>query len=534
MRTQHPVDVLELSVMEVLRTQLAPSVGADDVLTYVNIDLDPNTYSSAEQFKRDYAYVSFLRKWKGFKHKSINPEWAAFATWMNSEKQCFRTNKRLELETSTGCYSVAPSIITMAQRKISQILGSLNIEHIAELCRFGNGATYDLRRGSTHAEKSRNPSVTFDAIPWVCRALAGDEYLGSLVGPLRDLKVVSANRMVMVPKTVKTHRPIAAEPTLNSYVQQGVGRYIRRRLKQFGVDLGDQTINQDLAKLAKICGLTTIDLSSASDTLCANLVKLLVPPEWFQLFDDLRCKQTEFKGKRFSLSKFSSMGNAFTFELESMIFYSLISSAGVGGVFSVYGDDLIVLNCDYQPVLEILAWGGFTINATKSFSVGSRFYESCGKHYFDSQEVTPCYQKDVCSRPHDYVHLHNRLIRAGIRLDLRKEFEAAALLVRERSRVTFGKKSPGVGPLVEYDEYFIKEDYAWSVDQNDRFRVRSAVTLPVLASCKEEWQHTAYLGRKLRNPGYLSPDPQGDCSDSTGSKLLVQEKYHWRSASLVG
>lgn len=522
---------VELAAMRVLQERLRPSFRFDSVIDYVNYEIDPGVYSSEEAFKRDYAYLSFLRKWKGFKHAQINPEWSAFSTWMKSEKQCFITNKRLHSETSTGSYSVAPSLIVSAQRKIAQILGPLDYEAVAELCRFGNGATYDLRRGSTHAEKSRRPSVTFDAIPWLCKALSGDTYLGSLVGPFDSLKVVEANRMVMVPKTVKTHRPIAAEPTLNGFLQQGVGRYIRRRLKRFCVDLDDQTINQDLARIANVWGLSTLDLSSASDTLCANLVKLLLPREWFELLDDLRCRFTEFKGRRFAVSKFSSMGNAYTFELESLIFYSLLSAACTAGVISVYGDDLVVHDDDYQAAVDILTWGGFTVNATKSFTRGSRFFESCGRHYFDGQEVTPCYQKDVCARPHDYVRLHNRLVRAGIRLNLREEFNAAAGVVRERSHSTFRSKSPGIGPLVEYDEYFIRESYAWSGPNVDRVRIRSAVTVSGTSQCFDDWQHVAYYARKLRCPSFTNPDPSGQASDSLGPKLLILEKYHWRSST---
>jgi len=524
---------VELAVMQVLQKRLRPSFGFDDVLTYVNTDIDPKAYGSEDQFKRDYAFISFLRKWKGFKHQSINPEWTAFSTWMTSEKKCFQTNRRLELETSTGSYSVAPTLIVSAQRKIAQILGPLRFDCISELCRFGNGATFDLRRGSTHAEKSCRPTVTIDALPWVCQALAGDDYLGELVGSIDELKIVDSNRMVMVPKTVKTHRPIAAEPTLNSFIQQGIGRYIRSRLKRSGVDLDDQTINQDLARIAQDWGLATIDLSSASDTICANLVKLLLPPEWYQLLNDLRCKSTVFKGKRFQVSKFSSMGNAYTFELESLIFYSLLHAACTAGVSSVYGDDLVVHSDDYRSVIEVLTWAGFTINERKSFAAGSRFYESCGKHYFDGREVTPCFQKDVCSRPHDYVRLHNRLVRAGIRLNLREEFSDAASVVREWARRIFGARAPGVGPLVEYDEYFVKELFLWPSDPKiDRVRVRSCVTLPRTRKCDEDWQHIAYFGRKLRNPSFLNPDRDGQASESVGSKLLVVEKYHWRSATV--
>lgn len=525
-------EAVEIAVKRALYKNLKPSVGEIDDLTYVKFEVDPARYDSRESFIRDYAYVSFLRKWKGF-NVGVNPEWAAFSTWTQSEQLCFQTNRRLETEASTGIYSVAPSIISDVQRKISQLLGPVNLESIAELCRFGTGATFDKKRGTLGAEKTRRPTVTFDAIPVVCQMLSGDDYLGSLVGPLRDLSIVESNRMVMVPKTAKTHRPIAAEPTLNGFVQQGIGRYIRKRLKRWGVDLNDQTINQNLAKIAQEVGLATIDLSSASDTLCTNLVKLLLPREWFELLDAVRSPFTTYKGRRFRLSKFSSMGNAYTFELESLIFYALVSCVCVGGVSSVYGDDIVVESLDYDRVVNILNWAGFKTNATKSFRGGSRFYESCGKHYFDGKEVTPCYQKDVCTRPHDYVRLHNRLVRAGIRLDLRKEFGDAARLVLDECRRLFGKdRSPDIGPLVEYDEYFIKEDYVWTTEFQDRVLLRSAVTLPVVVPF---WDNAtfviAYLGRKLRSPGYLNTDPHGHVSDTTGSKLLLTRKYHWRSST---
>ncbi len=531
MRKSQCLEGTELRVIEALRTSLVPMISFDDWFAYANHDIDPGRYSSRETFIRDYVFVSFLRKWKGLKDKRINPEWTAFSSWLDAEKLCFRTNKRLESEASTGLYSVAPSIISGAQRKIAQILGRLDYDRIAELCRFGGGATTDLPRGSTHAKKSLRPSITFDAIPAACRVLARDEYLGSLVGPLKTLKVLEANRMVMVPKTVKTHRPIAAEPTLNSFIQQGIGRYIRERLQRFGVDLNDQTINQVYASIAQAEGFSTIDLSSASDTLCTNLVKLLLPREWFELLDSVRCKKTKYKGKTFVLSKFSSMGNAFTFELESMIFYALVSEVCTGGVSSVYGDDIVVKDDDYRHVVEILTWSGFKINEHKSYTAGSHFYESCGKHYFDGAEVTPCYQKDVCTRPHDYVRLHNRLVRAGIRLDLRNEFQAAANVVLADSRVRFGRKCPGIGPIVEYDEYFIKESFSWASPEADRVQILSAVTIPVTRRRGSFGYHCAYLGRKLRCPSFLMPDPQGQVSETKGSKLLVHKKYHWRSAT---
>lgn len=530
-KVQHSESV-EISVMRSLHSTLNPDLPIGDVFSLAKREFNPKEYISPGAFKRDYVLYSFLRKWKGFVGQK--PADVALRSWLEAEKLCFQTNRRLDLEATTGSYSVAPSIISDAQRKILQILGRLDYESIARMCRFGPGATCDLRRGSSHAKKSIRPSITFDAIPYACRVLARDEYLGSLVGPLRDLKIRRANRMVMVPKTFKTDRPIAAEPTLNSFIQQGIGRTIRQKLKRFGVDLDDQTINQDLARYAQNFGLSTIDLSMASDTLCTNLVKLLLPPEWYDLLSGTRCSHTTYKGRDFLLSKFSSMGNAYTFELESLIFYALVSSACSAGVTSVYGDDIVIIDTDYRPVVEVLRWAGFVVNEEKSFTEGSRFFESCGKHFFDGEEVTPCYQKDVCSRPHDFVRLHNRLVRAGIRLGLRNEFAAAASIVRERSRAAFGARSPGIGPQVEYDEYFIKEDFAWPDPYADRVQIRSAVTLAPSKRKGAKGFHIAYLARKLRCPEFLSPDREGQVAETLRPKLLVTKKYHWRSSEKSG
>jgi len=518
--------------MSVLRTQLRPSFGTTSDLAYAKSDLDPKVYSSVNQFKRDYVVFSFLRKWKGL-DTGINLERTALNAWLEAEQQCFRTNRRLNTEASMGSYSIAPSAIVAAQRKIASVLGTWDSEKIVELCRFGNGATADLRRGSTHAEKYVRPSVTMDALPYVIAVMNGDSYMQELVGGFNDLKIVNANRMVMVPKNSKTHRSIAAEPTLNSFVQQGVGRYIRHRLKKFGVDLDDQTINQDLASQALTRGLSTLDLSMASDTLCTSLVKLLLPSDWFEALDNLRSPATMYGKRRFLLSKFSSMGNAFTFELESLIFYALLSAVCEGDVISVYGDDLVVNHSDYGRVSEILKWAGFNVNYDKSFTEGSRFYESCGKHYFDNEEVTPCYQKDVCRRPVDYVHLHNRLVRAGIRLNLRDEFRAAANVVLDECRQRFGRKSPDVGPVVEYDEYFISESFEWGSDiRVDRVRLRSVVGSNLLDYPDDgSFHHSAYFGRKLRSPSFLNPCSKGHVSETGSQAFFTKKKAHWRSST---
>lgn len=523
---------VERLVMASLRKHLRPTFAETDDLAYANASLDAKGYTSAELFKRDYLVYSFLRKWKGLK-TGLDLDTTAFNAWLHAEHQCYRTNMRLNTEASTGSYSVAPSLIVKAQRKVASVLGSYETSKIDRLCRFGNGATFDLRRGSTHVKKYQRPTITFDAIPLACEVLSRDPYIQGLVGGFNDVKVVNHNRMVMVPKNSKTHRSIAAEPTLNSYIQQGFGRYIRLRLKSFGVDLDDQTINQDLAKNALSRGLSTIDLSMASDTLCTSLVKLLLPDDWYEALNFCRSPKTMYKGKSYLLNKFSSMGNAYTFELESLIFFSLISSVCDNEVVSVYGDDLIVANKYFRPVVEILQWAGFNVNHDKSFTEGSLLYESCGVHFFDGQDVTPCYQKDVCRGISDFVHLHNRLVRAGIRLNLREELQESVQLVRDYCRQSFGSRCPDIGPLTEYDEYFCDESFVWPSLQSDRVRLKSIFVRSRFVTYDEEHPaQIAYFGRKLRTPSFLNVNPLGYVSDTTGQVFILSNKEHWRSSCL--
>jgi hypothetical protein len=230
--------------------------------------------------------------------------------------------------------------------------------------------------------------------------------------------VVPGNRVVPVPKNAKIDRLIAIEPDLNLFVQKGIGKMIRRRLKRVGVDLDDQTINQRLALQGSLTGLlATIDFSMASDTICYWIVLLLLPPEWLQAMDMARSPKGVFASDKTEVlyRKFSSMGNGFTFELESLIFWALSeavqSLSRKGGRFtSVYGDDLIVPTDQAPLVLEAFEFFGFKPNLGKSFQEGP-FRESCGKHYFNGTDVSPFYIREDVNTNRDILLLANNLVR---------------------------------------------------------------------------------------------------------------------------
>jgi hypothetical protein len=188
-----------------------------------------------------------------------------------------------------------------------------------------------------------------------------------------------------------------------------------------GIDLRNgQDIHRQVACEASKDGhLATIDLSNASDTVSYNLVKLLLPAKWFHLLDSLRSPFTLINGKWVKLEKFSSMGNGFTFELETLLFLAISLVAvrqktiPVRGSVLVYGDDIIVPSTSAKNVIEFLKFLGFTPNEKKTFSEGW-FRESCGGDYFRGAAVRPHFLKELPNEPQDFIRFANGLRRVGM------------------------------------------------------------------------------------------------------------------------
>ena len=139
-----------------------------------------------------------------------------------------------------------------------------------------------------------------------------------------------------------------------------------------------------------------------------------MPPDWFERLDDLRSPSGLLPdGTLIHYEKFSSMGNGFTFELESLIFWALAQSVCEQlsldtTNLSVYGDDIIVPARAVELLSQVFAYCGFTMNAKKSFS-DSPFRESCGKHYFHGVDVTPFYIRSSIKTPYELISVLNRL-----------------------------------------------------------------------------------------------------------------------------
>lgn len=392
----------------------------------VKLKCDPRDYQHACDFRKDYAATKYVSKLKGLIPDTILEE-VALRSFKAAEDRCASTNIRL----SNG-YPLpgAEHLIYRIRGKISRILGELNLADVLGLCRWGPGATATLKGDDVRPEnKILEPRLSVTRrlyrlaravvgadVHW-CRARLGPSVEGPCSLLSSEFQWVDYMRVVTVEKDSKTKRTIGAEPTLNTYVQQGIGRYIRKRLRIHGVNLDDQTVNQELARLALELGFATVDLSSASDLISYRLVEELLPRDWFELLDMARSGYALMPGSKKSvpLEKFSSMGNGYTFELESLIFYAIAQAVTeeVGAsprLVSVYGDDIILPAVAYSRLCEVFQLFGFRVNLDKSYA-GGLFYESCGEHFFNGVSVTPVYQKEQLNDLPELIRAANRLVR---------------------------------------------------------------------------------------------------------------------------
>lgn len=413
---------------------LSKALDGGDWETVLGSRTDPRNYGDPDTFRADYLAVNLLSKFpvKGYVSDDRRRE-LAIEKFLLSEEDCALVGQRLSrshsVRFSTGL--TAASYLHAMRRNICGdgrghgIIPDFTWDDAEAYFGFGPGATTRLSR------RTGDPYFKFQGIPETtanCEALSelvlrrtpvwrrilNDCGQFSLVSS--PFRVVQGNRITTVPKSAKIDRVIAIEPDMNMFVQKGIGGWLRSHLLRRGCNLNDQTPNQELARLGSIDGtLCTIDLASASDSLAWSLCREVLPPS---LVSAIELCRSEFGtlpcGKRILYRKVSSMGNGFTFELESMIFLSAILAIRQlhpehEGPHRVYGDDLICPTTMGPILLELLEFIGFKPNLDKSFMDGP-FRESCGKHYFRGVDVSPFYVRKPVDRVERLYWFHNQFI----------------------------------------------------------------------------------------------------------------------------
>ena len=372
----------------------------------------PSVYQNAQAYLKDALVVELTRKLllpgdsDARRRKAVETFWA-------SETQCADTNRRLhpyltQQWFNRPCELRVANFINSWRKEMKRALGPAP-KNWRLTPRFSGGSTLsDVGKLITIPDKmSSLQTVTARAIGIADDALYGTPLAGAA-------QVVIANRFFTVPKDSEKDRGCCVEPSINVALQLDVGRLMKARYREsYQVDLAQaQPLHRKLAQRASSgeLDLVTVDLSNASDTVAKVLVEILLPSDWFALLNSLRSHSTEIDGQIVLNHKFSSMGNGFTFELETFIFRSLMATLGCKQAFA-YGDDLICERERADDLLAALGYFGFTPNVNKTFCEGP-FRESCGGDFFDGQPVRAHYLKELPDEPQKWLALANGLRRA--------------------------------------------------------------------------------------------------------------------------
>jgi hypothetical protein len=409
----------------IVGAQILKLIAEDDWAGVVNFELD---------YKDDWDVLQLIecRQGLGFFTKlepieiGLDKTDVAIAKFIDAERVCGETNSYFRMADS-GSFMLLPfhvRLLEAARRKIRTVLGVCPKADNLKF-HFGPGATTDLRKRSASPTDKMSmgfscsssmlasgllPTYLRAAPHWLsCFESQETEVSISDIGEEFECTQVPVSigpgRLTCVPKSAKTYRTIMVEPCLNGFVQQGIRHAMERRMSFAGLSTRDQSRNARLARAGSLSGeLATIDLSSASDLISFSLVKRLLPPDWFSLLCSARTGAVQMPdGDVLSLEKFSSMGNAYTFPLETLVFWAISTSAlDIAGVpytsedIAVYGDDIIIPSCGYEHVCRALVLSGFAVNMEKSFFEGP-FRESCGHDYYKGIDIRPYYQKALVS-----------------------------------------------------------------------------------------------------------------------------------------
>ncbi len=363
---------------------------------------------------------------------------------LRGEEAC---SKALSGESYDFHDPVDPAFVRVAGLLWGRLFSSVDtrIHNEGLFPRHSSGATADRLRGNSK----------YTVKQWTARLERVFPHWEALIPNLRFLDRIEdvtpvlpdAERpvkVVTVPKTLKTPRIIAEEPTCMQYVQQGILQLMREEIRRDDnarnlVMFDSQEPNQLLAKRGSLSGdLATLDLSEASDRVSIVHVKDLLARHTVTreaVFASRSLKARVPRHGVITLAKFASMGSALTFPIESLVFMTVIfvgieqalnrpltmqDVRSLYGKVRVYGDDIIIPTDYVQPVLGALEAYGFKVNRNKSFWTG-KFRESCGSEWYDGVDVSivrcrtllPVNRQDV-QELQSTVSFRNLLYKAGL------------------------------------------------------------------------------------------------------------------------
>ena len=480
------VQEIVLSIMEGLRCPRSLTVAimlrAGMWHDLLQLDVRPSDYLDPSSYLRSAAATKLLSKLE-CKIDGLDPAQAALDKWYEAEKSCFVANRRINLlmdfESNDPIDKRCCQFLAAVKKQVEWLIGDRPPSFVEGA--FGPGATISDKSGRTTVlhKLSSTPTYTTDAVyhlvPW-----SGTAWSAFIARHQLKPRTVRGNHYFQVPKNAKTHRSCAKEPSINAFYQRGYGKVMSARLARRGIVISpisdyenssvfDYALSYAAPEKHKMLTqrasqedtFATIDLSSASDTISLALVRSVLPHAWFDVLSDLRSPYTRVNGKWHRLEKFSSMGNGFTFELETTIFAAIclaVDPTLIPGVdLMVFGDDIIVPKHLARSVINALEFCGFTLNAEKTFTEGP-FRESCGGDYMCGKAVRPYHIKELPNEPQQFIGLANGILRLGsqdgadnrLMADLRPAWFRVLDCIPRHIRALRGP--PELGDLVIHDE----------------------------------------------------------------------------------
>lgn len=388
----------------------------------LSLTINANHYDCADRFANDYLATKVLSKYPNL-NSGVDTKAVAIRSFIDAELKCYDTNQEW-LDPNWASFPElreARKIIHQILEKFERIKFSASsptpssdlLAKAFDAGSWGPGVTSTVRgtRLSSYHKLAGQKQATLGLIRSILPLKVAEIPCWETSGnpsAIAGVTPTHGNRISFVPKNAKTDRVIAIEPHMNVFVQKGFGDFLRQALKLSGLNLNSQQRNQRLAREGSLTGtLSTIDLKSASDTISLEVVRHLIPSNWFQAMNAARSQSysCDFYDRPRNYHKFSSMGNAATFELESLIFWALnLACHRLSKVeyrqsnLAVYGDDIIAYTEASGRLITVLNYCGFSVNTDKTFTDGL-FRESCGEEFFNGTRVSPFYIR----KPIDHV-----------------------------------------------------------------------------------------------------------------------------------
>lgn len=408
-----------------------------------DIVVDPKTYSDPMVYYWDNQLVCLLSKYP-FTGSENAGDVAALEDLLSCERKNAETNKVWRTLDHNHPKFRAVEAVSL---RMHELMGPApSTQEIIDKGGWGPGVNanfdFDYTRTGPEYKFAARPTLTPIIIPIASTVVASvplwDQMISLVHGTQQRFDLIPGNTFFTVPKKFEVKRGACMEPMLNLWLQMGVEAVLLQRLLESdGVNLRTSAMfNRMLAEIGAVTGIfCTVDLKSASNNVCRAPVRSVVSADWNALLvslaseygllpEELRNKMSdESIPEMIKYEMLSSMGNGFTFLVETLLFRAIVTSV-VPGVWSrtskgmkltwphvaVFGDDLVFPGAYYNEVESLLTLFGFTINQDKTFVAGP-FRESCGKDFHGAAMVRPLYISKRLDNGEAIVSLANKVLR---------------------------------------------------------------------------------------------------------------------------